>query len=338
MIDTDMEEINLSDNLRFELMREKLIEELKAWRPDLIHLHTEGGIALLTDQIKKAVGAPVIMTAHTNYTYYFFGKKWNTLPARTIARGIGGLLYRRADCLIAPSEKVRSFPYIRPLSDRVRVIPNGIDVSYWRQPVAPEEKAALFRSVGFEDNGHTLITVSRLGKEKNIQEILQNLPPIIEEQPDTQLLIVGDGPYRKKLEALCEGAGLTEHVHFTGMVPSGQVRSYLAMGNVFVSASSFEVHSIAYLEAMSCGLPLVVKEDDSVKGVVENGKNGFIFRSGGEFCSAVSKILSDGSLCEDMGENALLTVDGFREEVFVERTLALYYEVLEVMKGEGQHE
>ena len=324
---------------RFSLnLWDPLIRELTEWEPDIIHLHSEGGVALLTDGIRKKTGTPLVETIHTNYPYYIFGEKWDTPPARVIAGAVGRFLYKRADCIIAPSEKVRSFPYIEPIESRTTVIPNGIDPEYWKQPVSGEEKASLFNSLRLVDNGHTMITVSRLGKEKHIQEILKALPRIAAKMPDIQFVIVGDGPFKRKLEALCKSLCISKHVHFTGMISPERVRSFLSMGDVFVSASNCEVHSIAYLEAMASGLPLAVKEDLSIRGVVEKGKHGFVFRDGDELVSSVLRILLDGGLRERMRENAFLAAETFSEKKCVERTESLYTEVLSQMMKVGHYE
>ena len=81
---------------------------------------------------------------------------------------------------------------------------------------------------------------------------------------------------------------------------------------------------MAFLEAMACGLPLVCREDASLKGVLEAGENGFIYRDEGEFMDAILKILGDDALRARMREKALLQAEASSDERFVERTLALY--------------
>lgn len=316
-------------------LRDALIKELLDWKPDIIHLHTEGAIALIVDQMTKVRPVPVVMTVHTNYTYYLFGRfREIPLVKRAIA-SIGYFFYRRADYLIAPSEKVLSFPYMKHFFDHIRVIPNGIDPKAWEKTISQEAKAALYKKYRLKDNGYTLVMVSRLSKEKNMQEILHYLPSLLKIQPEIQLIIVGDGPYRKKLEAICERYKLTDHVRFTGMLPFDQVHTCYALGDLFVSASTFEVHSIAYLEALACGLPMVVREDDSVKGLIKEGKNGYTYRTKSEFCRYVLRILRNRKLHEKMHQEAVLTLEDFTVEKCVERTLSLYHEILhhEILQG-----
>ncbi len=166
--------------------------------------------------------------------------------------------------------------------------------------------------------------ITRVSREKNIMEILRFLPALSRALPAVQLLIVGDGPDRKRLEQYTVNSHLTDRVRFTGMVPREEVYRYYAMGDVFVSASVFEVHSLSYLEAMACGLPLVCREDAALRGVLENGENGFIYRTEKEFVSSVGTILSDQGLRKRMRENALQKVQSFSNQHFVDHMIEQY--------------
>ncbi len=308
-------------------MHDPLLKELLAWRPDLIHIHTEGSTARMARAIAEKTGAPIVMTTHTDFAQFIFGRYGRTRPVRAMCRVWGRHAFREADTIVVPSEKARTFPQLNSVAERVTVIPNGIRLDHYQKPVSAEERTALLGRYGFEDNGKTLVMVTRVSREKNIKEILRMLPALLRELPEAQLLIVGDGPYRSRLEEYCAESGLTEHVRFTGMVGRDEVYRYYALGDVFVSASTFEVHSMSYLEAMAAGLPLVCREDMSLLGVLENGKNGYAYRTEREFTEDVTRILRDGELRTAMREEALRRAELFSDRHFVDRTLALYGQV-----------
>lgn len=310
------------------IRRDPLLDELKRWKPDLIHLHTEGTIARLARRIAAETGAPLLMTAHTDYAHYVFGRFHTSPPVRLLMSTWGKMLYRPVTAVIAPSEKARSFAMLRSAAGRVTVIPNGIRLERYQKPVSAEEKEALFTRYGLKDNGCTLVMITRVSKEKNIMEILRYLPGLLEELPEAQLIIAGDGPDRARLEKYCAKNRLTDHVRFTGRIPPDEVYRYYALGNVFVSASTFEVHSLSYLEAMAAGLPLVCREDASLRGVLEEGVNGLVFRTEREFREAVLRIVKDTPLQKSMRGQSLLKSEQFSIDHFVDRTLALYETVL----------
>lgn len=311
--------------IRFSFTRsDPLLDELIAWKPDLIHLHTEASVARMARAIAARTGAPIIMTAHTDYTYYAFGRFQTARPVCAFMRMLGKKVYGCADRITVPSEKARSFPQLKAVADRIALVPNGIQLDQYQKTVSPEEKTSLFRRWNLTDNGYTLVMITRVSREKNIMEILRFLPALSRALPAVQLLIVGDGPDRKRLEQYTVNSHLTDRVRFTGMVPREEVYRYYAMGDVFVSASVFEVHSLSYLEAMACGLPLVCREDAALRGVLENGENGFIYRTEKEFVSSVGTILSDQGLRKRMHENALQKVQSFSNQHFVDHMIEQY--------------
>ncbi|MBR3742446.1 MAG: glycosyltransferase, partial [Clostridia bacterium] len=248
-------------------------------------------------------------------------------PVYALMKTLGTKVYKNVAEVTVPSDKARSFPQLQPAADRIVLVPNGIKLEQYQKPVSAQEKAAMFERYGLKDNGCTLVMITRVSREKNIMEILKYMPTLLKELPKAQLMIVGDGPDRKRLEKFCRTGELMEHVVFAGRIPADEVYRYYAMGDVFVSASVFEVHSMSYLEAMSCGLPLVCREDDSLKGVLEDGENGFIYRTESEFVHSIARIVNDRALRETMRTNARKKAEAFSEQRFVDHMLEQYEKV-----------
>ena len=306
-------------------VHDPLLEELTAWKPDVVHIHTEFTAGHLGKIIARRTGAPVIMTNHTNFEYFNFGRFRDTAIVKKAANIFGKKVYKDANMVIVPSEKARAFPHITPVADKVKVVPNGVTLERYRIPVSSDELNDLFRQAGFENNGYTLVMVTRLSPEKNVMEILRYMPGLLSELPKVQLLIVGDGPQHKKLKDFCSENHLDRHVHFTGRIPPEDVYRYYRMGDLYVSASTFELHSMSYLEAMTCGLPLVCREDQSLIGVLQDGSNGFIYRNEQEYIDGISRILQDPALKEQMSRQSMLQAEAFSDRRFAERMLELYH-------------
>ena len=308
--------------------RDPLLDELDNWKPDLIHFHTEGMIGRAAIRFAKKTNTPIVMTTHTDFAKYAFGRFNDSLPVREAARAVGKLFYPPTDAIIAPSEKSRDFYWLRPYKDKITVIPSGICLERIQRPVSKTEKTLLLRKYGLEDNGFTLVIVARISKEKNIMEILRYIPTLVRALPKAQLIIAGDGPYLNKLKKHCVHHSISEHVRFTGGIAPDDVYRYYAMGDVFVSASTFETQGMTYLEAMACGLPQVCRDDGCLAGVIENGKNGFLYHTEQDFVAAVSKILLNRQLWEKMSACALEMAAGFSDKRFVQQIIALYKKAL----------
>lgn len=314
---------------RFSLVRhDVLLDELESWKPDLVHMHTEGTIAHLGRKLINDCDVPFVMTSHTDYAKFVFGRFSKRLPARVITRAFGKIAYRGCYCIVVPSEKALGFSQLQSVVDRSVVIPNGINLAQYQKVCSPDEKASLFARYGLKDNGKTLIVVSRLSREKNIKEIIRCFGNLLNKEPDSRLLIVGDGPYRDDLELYSYKCGLDGFVVFTGYIKPDLVYKYYGMGDLFVSASTFEVHSLTYLEAMAQGLPLVCKQDPCLNGVLFDGKNGFSYIDDLDFVNKVSMILNDDNMRSQMSVESKHLCDRFSNERFVKDTCSLYENIL----------
>lgn len=307
--------------------RDPLLRQLADWSPDLIHAHTEGSMYRMACRIAEKTGAPLIMTAHTNYEHFVFGPLRGTGPVGRIMRIYGKRIYRNAAAVISPSEKGRSLSQLEPARDRLHVIPNGIRPGRMRDGVGWENTERLLRYWELQDSGCIAIVLTRLSREKNIEELLRFFPGLLKEIPRARLLIVGDGPDRRRLESICRKLNLSGQVRFTGRVEPDEVQHYYAMGKVFLSASTFEMHSIACLEAMASGLPLVCRRDSWLKGVLEEGANGYSYTSEQEFIGSMKKIFKDPALHRRMKEESLRRAERFSMDHCLDQTLRLYEQV-----------
>lgn len=155
-----------------------------------------------------------------------------------------------------------------------------------------------------------VLTVGRLVERKGQDMVIMALPEIIKEIPDIHYLIVGEGPYRKHLEALVEKLGLDKYVSFAGFVPDAKLPAYYALCQVFIMPSreiltkgDVEGFGIVYLEANAAGKPVIAGKSGGVEDAVIHGHNGLLIDpcSVPEIKEAVIKLLSDDSLREDLG-------------------------------------
>lgn len=317
-------------------LNDPLVEELSVWHPDIIHVQTEGSAYLMAKRIMKCCGAPIVMTCHTDYAHFVFGRLRSFPPVKAFMCGMGKLMYRHAVKVIAPSQKARNFPFLHSLQERLTVIPNGIELEKYQKTLSASERHIFRKSLGIDDNTKVIVTVSRLSKEKNIRELVMFFPLLLKNTPDVKLLIVGDGPDKGHLKKLVEKLHLQDNTIFAGRIPANDVWRYYAAGDIFVSASTFEVHSMSYLEAMAQGLPLLCRADDALLGVLEHNYNGLIYHSREEFSDFAHMILCNDSLREDMGQKSLQKSAEFASDAFAFNVMQLYEKALEENDKSGE--
>jgi 1,2-diacylglycerol 3-alpha-glucosyltransferase len=137
------------------------------------------------------------------------------------------------------------------------------------------------------ENAFVMLSLGRLGVEKNIDELMIAFSWFLDEGPNSVLLIVGDGPARCGLEDWAEYLHLNDNVVFAGAVPQHKVHRYYQMADIFVSASTSETQGLVYVEAAANGLPLVCRKAPCLQGIIADGENGFVFETVEEFEAAV---------------------------------------------------
>ena len=318
------------------IRKHPLLDELIQWKPDIIHIHSEGTAATLARKVAKANNTPYVMTSHTDYAKYVFGKYDSIFPIFFIMRVLGVIAYRGSEYVILPSEKAGTFQQNRYIKRKTVHIPNGIDMKKYQKPVSDEEKKEIMAKYGIKDNDKILLVVSRLSHEKRIQDLISFMPELLKSDPEIQLIIVGGGPYTDHLKEQAKKLGLTGSVIFTGMVQPEQVYKLYSIGTVFVSASDFEVHSLTYIEASACGLPLLCLDDPCLKDVLFDGVNGHTFKGQEDFCRYALQMIGDKELNQKMRENALRIAENFGEKAFVDKMLDVYNGILKKRETAGK--
>ena len=316
-------------NMRMSFAKkDPLLQELEAWNPDIIHVQTEGSARRFSNMLKKHCHSTMIMTCHTDYSHFLFGKKKNLSIIKAIMKFSGYVLYRNASKLTVPSQKAAEFSFLQTLRNRLTVIPNGMELEKYKNQFTDHERQKFRESLGINKNFKVLVSVSRLSKEKNIRELISFLPELQKKCKDIKLLIVGDGPDREHLEKMTKELNINNSIIFTGRVRSDDVWKYYSAGDIFVSASTFEVHSMSYLEALANGLPLLCREDDALRGVLYHNKNGFIYRSQEEFIDFACELLCNDNLRKNMANYSYKKAEDFSSKTFASSMIKVYNEAI----------
>lgn len=302
-----------------------ILQQLIDWCPDVVHSQCEFSTFSPARRIARACGAPLVHTYHTvyeDYTHYFSpSRRWG----RMMVKGFTRAVLARTDAVIAPSVKVSRLLEGYGVRTPVRVIPTGIDTERFAHRLSGEESSARRRALGIPEGSCVALSLGRLAREKNIDELLR-CRAAMGDIPLT-LLLVGGGPDQPRLEHLARTLGLTAgQVVFTGMVSPDRVAEYYQLGDVFVSASSSETQGLTYFEAMACGLPLVCREDPCLEGVVESGANGILYRTGEELAAALSTLAADPARRAAMGAASAQRSRQFTAQQFAKNVEALYRE------------
>ncbi|MGO3148151.1 MAG: glycosyltransferase [Leucobacter sp.] len=159
-------------------------------------------------------------------------------------------------------------------------------------PVSCGLRASDYTSVIGPRQTNRIVFVGRVTLEKEIDVIIRAMTRL-DPELNVSFTVVGDGDQRKSIEKLVAELGLEGRVHFTGRVSDDELRRHLTEASMFVIASIAELQSIATMEAMASGLPIVAADAMALPHLVHNGENGFLFQAGNdrELADAITKVL-----------------------------------------------
>lgn len=204
----------------------------------------------------------------------------------------------RTDRLVGNSQAVADF--YRDLGvpeDRLQVIPNGIEPalasSRSRQSICDEfDIPVAARIIG---------CVGRLAPQKRLKDIIWSLELLQSLQSDSYLLMVGDGPQRKKLKEFAHNIRVSERVRFAGH--RSDVSDIVPHLDIFCLASDFEGQSNSLMEAMSAGRPVVVSDIPPNLELVSHEQTGLVVPVGDRaaFTQAFDRLLKDETLANSLG-------------------------------------
>ena len=300
-----------------------LLQLLIDWRPDVVHSQCEFSTFAPARRIARACGAPLVHTYHTvyeDYTHYFSpSRRWG----RALVKGFTRAVLARTDAVIAPSVKVSNLLAGYGVRTPVRVIPTGIDTARFAHRLSGEEITARRHALGIPEGNCVALSLGRLAREKNIDELL-HCRAAMGTVPLT-LLLVGGGPDQPRLEHLARTLGLSDgRVVFAGMVSPALVPEYYQLGDVFVSASSSETQGLTYIEALSAGVPALCRTDPCLEGVIQDGENGWQYHDGQEFRRRLEGFLTHPEAWDSLSRRAAESAEAFSAERFAQQVEQVY--------------
>jgi glycosyltransferase involved in cell wall biosynthesis len=166
-----------------------------------------------------------------------------------------------------------------------------------------------------------VLCVARLGPEKGLDTLVRAVAAA--RDPKLLLVVAGDGPERRQIEALAQELGV--RLHLTGDVPAGKTAEIYAAADIFALLSTRETWGVVVNEAAASGLPLVLSDRvGAAYDLLRDGENGFLVGAGnvGAAGDALARLAADADLRTRAGERSREVVRGWGYEPSVESFVA----------------
>lgn len=294
----------------------RLKRHIAALQPDLVHTwlfaaNSYGRAAAL------AAGVPHVVAAERCVDPW---KAWHELA-------IDRWLARRTDRIVVNSSGVREFYVRHGLPDEKFVlIPNGISAP----PVTNVSREALLAELGLPEHARLIGAVGRLWPQKRIKDLIWATDLLKVIRDDVHLLIIGDGPHRRRLEQFQRQVRIEDKAHFLGH--RSDVPRMIPHFDLLWLGSEYEGLPNVIMEAMIAGVPVVATDISGNRDLVIPDETGYLVPVGDRAALArqANKILDDRELARRLGEAGRRRIlSEFSVERMVERHVELYREVLQ---------
>lgn len=205
----------------------------------------------------------------------------------------------------------------------------------------PREKFFISNSVNILDfdlfkptpmtKEYDLIYCGHMDQNKQVDIILDAFIAIQRDHPEITMVLVGDGPERQNLEEKVNRIGLNRQVFFVGKQPYQAIPDFLNKSRIFVMASAFEGLPVAMLEALSCGLPVVVPDIGDIRDIAFHEYNALLLKitNAEAITVAISHIINDDSLYDKLKAGAYETRRKFVETFTIADAQKTWKEIIE---------
>ena len=312
-----------------------IAKKIKEIGLDIVHTQSEFSVGLFGKIISRKFDIPFIHTYHTmweDYLHYIIPVKGtrNIYPKR-FARTLSRTFARKAECIITPSKKTEKYlKYKCKIKNKpIYIIPTGIDIEPFNSNnFSKEDRDNLKEKLGIKKDEKVILFLGRIGEEKSIDVIMENMPTIFKTIKNAKFLIVGDGPSKEPLEEQAKSLNISDKVIFTGKVPWSEVPKYYNLGDVFVNASLTETQGLTFIEAMAAGIPIVAKYAPNLTEFITNNKNGILVKKNADFSKAIVNVLTNKKLSQKLATNGLETAKSYSVQEFGDKLEMLYTEII----------
>lgn len=298
-----------------------IVEEVN---PDLINIQDHFMIGSKAAKEGKKLGIPLVGTNHfmpENFIHYLYPPSFAKNLVKKLAWKAFTRVYKHLDLITVPTKTAASLLRNIGLKNPVIPISCGIDLNRFNHK---NNGDYLRKQYKIPSSNPVVLSVGRLDKEKKIDVLIKAFADVLP-SVHAKLVITGKGTERSNLVKLTKRLGIDKDVIFTGFVTEKDLPFLYRIADVFAIASIAELQSIATMEAMASGLPIVAARVIALPELVYDGKNGYLFNDGDiqSLTSRMLEIITNPALQKKMSEESLKIIKSHD----INKTIKSYGEV-----------
>lgn len=306
---------------------------VRAMQLDSIHLQNEYSLSKVMMRVSKKDKIPMVYTNHTLWDVMFKTKFRGISPIVIYLSNL--ILFKPAakfaHIMTVPTEKVVKVWAKKGKTKNIVALPSAIDLDKYKLSEDDKKEIELLRKQYNVENDFVLGFVGRISYEKDIHEIIDFVSRLKEEVPNLKYMIVGNGEALDYLKKYAKKKEVEDRIIFVGEIKNDKVKLFYGLFDAFSTASTFETQGLTYVEAMTAGCPLLVRDDECLDNFVENRINGLKYTCFEEFKEYLFDLMQSDELRHNIYENSRKTLLNFRKDIWADKIYLLHKEARKVL-------
>jgi len=319
----------------------KAVKIIKKWNLDVIHTQTEFAIGTFARVFATQYNIALVHTYHTmyeEYIYYVTHGYFDKASKKLVEYLTKFYCETTATELIVPTEKMQKlFVEKYEFKKNINIIPTGIETSrFYKENLDNKLVKELKKSLNITNKDFIILFLGRLGKEKNVEFLIDAQKELVKKNKNIKLLIIGDGPDKKEYLKMIEENNLSKNVILTGKVKWEETPYYYRVANIFASASNTETQGLTIIEAMASTLLPVCIKDEAFESMIEDNVNGIIFKTKEEYINKVLELIDNKDKLIELSNNARKESEKYSEVEYAKKVEQIYLKAIKEKRKENR--
>ena len=329
-----MRSVSFSFYQNFKISLTPILEVKKAlddFGPDVIHIEMLLLISQSAMRYGQKYNIPLVATNHAmpeNLMDNLRLLSHVSRPINFVVRMSAARFYEKADIITMPTQSaIDGFSEASKVKKPLMPISNGINLSEYKQDKASKE---LYEKFGIPKNKPIVGHLGRLDAEKHLSVLIEAFSIVAQDNKDAYLVVVGDGTDAKYLKEYAHAYHISDRVIFTGRVEDEDKINLHKVFDLYAITSPVELQSIATLESMASGNPVVAVDAMALGELCQNERNGFLVEQDNpeQMAEAINKILNDSKLKKSFSEESLKIANEHSLDTTLDKYEKIYFDLV----------
>ncbi len=298
----------------------QIAQLLQDIQPDIIHVHHPFLLGPAAYTFAKQHKVPIVFTYHTIYEAYAHYLPLPQFLTRPIIKRISLNFCNKMDAIIAPSAFIKEYLQTNGVTRPITVLPSSLQRQFI-QPKRTEQMAT--------DAPLSLLVVSRMVKEKNIEVTLRVVQQLLAQDQPITLTLIGYGMWYEKLKSYAyETLKLPEDkVQFIHQPPKAVIAAWYHKADLFLFTSQTDTQGLVLAEAMAGGAAVVALDGPGQRDIIKQGTNGYIVADEQEMVALIKQLSNNRQQLQALSAEAWQTSHAYQPDRLGTRLVAFYREM-----------